>query len=222
MSCIVSSKRPRSRTARAPWLGAHEREPDVPPTSSRDSSPGSDAERRPEIDVVGELVLNHHKPDAPRAPGARTPSGCTRRVSPCSHGSPSPAETRSARVSTGEPLRSRVRGPATAHGRRAASNWRTAWRPSPARNSLPAENARARSSSGMWRRWPSSRLRPSRRAGGSPTRTASCRRTARARARRGRPGSSPRGRAACPRRTGRAASGDSGLPRARSRRTSGA
>ena len=41
----------------------------------------------------------------------------------------------------------------------------------------------------------SSRIRPSRRAGGSPRRTASCRRRARARARRARPGSTPRARA---------------------------
>ena len=67
-------------------------------------------------------------------------------------------------------------------------------RPRRARSSLPAESEGARSTSGMWRRWPSRGLRPSRRAAGSPTRTASCRRRGRARGRRARPGSSRRAR----------------------------
>ena len=65
-------------------------------------------------------------------------------------------------------------------------------------------------------------LRPSRRAGGSRRRTASCPRTGPARGPRARPGSSPRARAGRRRRTGRAASGGTEHRRARCRRTSGA
>ena len=66
------------------------------------------------------------------------------------------------------------------------------------------------------------RFRPSRRAGGSRRRTASCPRRDRAHGPRGRPGSSRRAPASHRRRTGRAASGGSERPRARCRRTSAA
>ena len=72
-------------------------------------------------------------------------------------------------------------------------------------------------------RWRSaSTVRPSRRAGGSRRRTASCPRRGRARGPRGRPGSSRRAPASHRRRTGRAASGGTEHRRARCRRTSAA
>ena len=96
-----------------------------------------------------------------------------------------------------------------ASGARSSPRWNVRLRPSEMRSSgthYPSQRRTTLASSTPWpsaeprgsrprSSLPSPTLRPSRRAGGSPTRTASCRRRGRARGRRARPGSSRRARA---------------------------